>query len=180
MTGYHGTTQHRAEQILSHGFRLSTNPWEWLGDGVYFWQDAPTRAVVWSEEWSKRSVAGTGSLAVLRCRLRLEDCLDLLDVNFNELIRELSEEFLQRLQAEPDAPKLVNYRTGAKRGRHELDAAFFNHLVGRLAKKGLTVGCLRAAISEGEPILPDSPICYRSHVQICIRDLNLIEAIELM
>jgi hypothetical protein len=180
VTGYHGTTQQRAEQILSHGFRLSTNPWEWLGDGVYFWQDAPTRAVVWSEEWSKRSLAGTGDLAVLRCTLRLEDCLDLLDVKFSDVIRELSGDFLQLLQSKPNVPKLVNYRTGAKRGRHELDAAFFNYLVAYLAEKNFAVRCLRAAISEGEPILPGSPICYRSHVQICIRDVNLIDAIDLM
>lgn len=45
--GYHGTTLARADAILENGqFQLSQNPWDWLGDGVYFWQDAPIGPVI--------------------------------------------------------------------------------------------------------------------------------------
>jgi hypothetical protein len=33
-----------ARKIVVSGFRISSNDWDWLGDGVYFFQDAPLRA----------------------------------------------------------------------------------------------------------------------------------------
>ena len=41
VTGYHGTTRRFAEKILRDDFVASVNEWDWLGHGVYFWQDAP-------------------------------------------------------------------------------------------------------------------------------------------
>lgn len=48
--GYHGTTLEAAKKIITDGFRPSSNPWEWLGHGIYFWQDAPNRARDWAKE----------------------------------------------------------------------------------------------------------------------------------
>jgi hypothetical protein len=48
LTGHHGTSRQVAETVLSKGFRASKNPYDWLGDGVYFWQDAPLRAMEWA------------------------------------------------------------------------------------------------------------------------------------
>jgi len=42
VTGYHGTLKAYVDAITTKGFNISTNPWEWLGDGIYFWQDALT------------------------------------------------------------------------------------------------------------------------------------------
>jgi len=42
--GYHGTSQAVAQVILRDGFVVSRNVYEWLGDGVYFFQDSPNRA----------------------------------------------------------------------------------------------------------------------------------------
>lgn len=42
LIGYHGTLKEKAKDILKNGFKLSTskgNKLEWLGDGVYFWED---------------------------------------------------------------------------------------------------------------------------------------------
>ena len=34
--GYHGTSKSRAAKIVSEGFKISKNPYDWLGDGIYF------------------------------------------------------------------------------------------------------------------------------------------------
>ena len=42
LEGYHATTIKRSEIILKDGFKISksnADTWEWLGDGVYFWED---------------------------------------------------------------------------------------------------------------------------------------------
>jgi hypothetical protein len=43
--GYHGTNVQAAQRILSSGFQVSRNEYDWLGDGAYFFQDAPARAL---------------------------------------------------------------------------------------------------------------------------------------
>lgn len=42
LTGYHGTTKEKSESILKQGFEISKSQeqkYEWLGDGIYFWDD---------------------------------------------------------------------------------------------------------------------------------------------
>ena len=42
LTGYHGTTKENSKSILENGFEMSESQidnYEWLGDGVYFWDD---------------------------------------------------------------------------------------------------------------------------------------------
>jgi len=179
--GYHGTLQENVEGILSQGFQLSRNPWEWLGDGVYFWQDAPNRAREWAEEWAARGThQSVEKTAIIQAKLRLENCIDMLDVGWRDALEELSKDFLGRIRKTPEFAKLKNHRIGTRRGRHELDAAFFNYAVGELANTGMRVSSIRAAITEGEPILPDSPLCYKSHVQICILNTSLIEEVHIV
>jgi hypothetical protein len=170
--GYHGTTRARADAILSGGqFRISQNPWEWLGDGVYFWQDAPHRARAWGQQWGCRDGE---EVAVLRAQLRLQACLDLLDTEWADLIWDYAARFETELSKQDI--QLKNYL----RGRHELDAAFFNYLVDAMREQGILIQTVRAAIAEGEVLFEGSPIRRESHVQIAVRDTTLIDSVELV
>lgn len=46
--GYHGTNMDIASAILDTGFKISSNDYDWLGTGIYFFQDAPLRAFQWA------------------------------------------------------------------------------------------------------------------------------------
>ncbi|MGB5637309.1 MAG: hypothetical protein WBM44_25005 [Waterburya sp.] len=46
--GYHGTSLSAAQKIIEQGFNFSINDYDWLGTGVYFFQDAPLRASSWA------------------------------------------------------------------------------------------------------------------------------------
>lgn len=48
--GFHGTSAGAAQRILSTGFEISRNEYDWLGDGAYFFQDAPVRALEWARQ----------------------------------------------------------------------------------------------------------------------------------
>jgi hypothetical protein len=75
--GYYGCSREAAEAILAKDrFLVSTNTYDWLGEGVYFWEYAPYRALEWARE--RYEAHGTES-AVLSATLRLGDCLNLLD-----------------------------------------------------------------------------------------------------
>ena len=57
VTGFHGTSRASAGSILANGFDLSRNEYDWLGEGVYFFQDAPQRALDWARERFGREAA---------------------------------------------------------------------------------------------------------------------------
>jgi hypothetical protein len=64
--GYHGTSRQKANAILSQGFRVSDNDYDWLGEGVYFFQDAPYRAMQWATQQHPQNPA------VIRAVIQLE------------------------------------------------------------------------------------------------------------
>jgi hypothetical protein len=49
--GYHGTDEAVVEDILAGRTQLAPSPrgYDWLGDGIYFWEEDPDRAMWWAE-----------------------------------------------------------------------------------------------------------------------------------
>ena len=166
-TGYHGTHVDYVDSILAQGLRYSTNEWDWLGDGVYFFQDSPLRALEWAEEHHGKSNA-----IVLRATIRLESCVDLLDIAWWPTLRLTHSQFVEREKALP--------KQTATSGAHRLDRAVLNYMVTVLGESGQAVRCLRAAFVEGERLFPASALYSRSHVQIAVRDPLLIEGLTVL
>ena len=167
--GYHGTSRQAAPGVLRDGFRVSRNAYDWLGDRVYFFQDAPNRA----GEWAAQRHGDDG--VVIRSVIRLDDCLDLLDIKAHALLYEAHVSFVQILQ-QYDIP-LPRQTAGA----HRLDRAVVNYAVDFLAQRhGNTARIVRGVFGEGNPVFPGSAILDRAHVQIAVRDASLIEASEIL
>ena len=166
--GYHGTTTHAAASILREGFQISRNAYDWLGDGVYFFQDAPARAWEWATTHHGTEAAVIGAL------IRLEDCMDLLDIQWAPVLAEAHDAFLTQLKrANLPLPRQTS-------GAHRLDRAVINYAVGILAEQGVVIRAVRGAFSEGSPVFPRSALFDLAHVQIAIRDASLIEASRIM
>lgn len=165
--GYHGTSREKAQEIIDRGFNLSTNDYDWLGTGVYFFQDAPGRALAWASE------RYPDSPTVIRSQLVLENSIDLLDIDWYPIIRETYAMFVSGYQkANIPLPRQNPQRSKA----HRLDCAFFNYIVEKIFEsQEETIGSIRAVFNEGDRIYPNSAIYDRSHIQILIRDLSLIE-----
>ena len=53
--GYHGCDLSLVKQLLSAETQLnfSKNTYDWLGHGIYFWENAPFRAMEWAIECAK-------------------------------------------------------------------------------------------------------------------------------
>ncbi len=79
--GYHGTSQERATAILSKGFRASDNDYDWLGTGIYFFQDAPMRAKQWATQQHPQDPA------VIYSHIQLDNCIDLFDIGWQPLLK---------------------------------------------------------------------------------------------
>jgi hypothetical protein len=162
--GYHGTTKQAAESILRDGFKVSRNEYDWLGDGVYFFQDAPLRAWEWANTHCGADAAVIGSV------IRLEDCMDFLDIQWATALSEIYDSFLTFFKRTGMALPIQS--TGA----HRLDRAVINYAIGVLEEeRKMLVRCVRAAFMEGGPVYPNSALFDRAHVQIAVRDIMLIE-----
>lgn len=170
--GYHGTSRQAASTILCNGFRPSDNDYDWLGTGVYFFQDAPERAMQWATEQHPNNPA------VIRSVIRLENCIDLLDINWFPIIREAYSLFVDEYRKiNQPLPSQNPERSKA----HRLDCAYFNYVVQEILEpQGQRIGAIRAIFLEGERVFPTSAIFDLAHVQIAVRDLSLIEESDLI
>ena len=163
--GYHGTTEEAADKLVRENFQLSENSWEWLGHGVYFWQDAPKRAREWARSWLSLRKKYDGPVAVVAAEIDLTDFVDMLDLEGVQRMREVVESFAQQ----DDGSTRVN-----EPPKNYLDCAIFNVATKMLSSEGLQVAGYRACCVEGTRLVENSPIYDRSHVQLAVLDQSTI------
>lgn len=165
--GYHGCAKSRADALLSGRmpvaeWPVSKNRWEWLGQGIYFWEHAPERALRWAEE----RVKGTKEKpAVVGAVIMLREVLDLTDVRFGRVLRDTYRHVSEAYGA---AGKILPENKGKSRA---LDSLILNSLCE--ANPGL-YSVVRAAFEEGEPIFPGSALHEQTHIQLAVRDVRVI------
>ncbi|MDR1158754.1 MAG: hypothetical protein LBK75_10725 [Oscillospiraceae bacterium] len=162
-TGYHGCDGFVADKVLLWGesLHMSTNDYDWLGHGIYFWENNPIRA--W--DWAQRHP----NPAVLGARIKLGRCLDLLQPKCVDTLRRHYEIFLAEMTL-LRAPLPKN----TSGGRH-LDCAVIEHLHRyRLHYGKPPFDSLRCAFEDGEPIFPGSLLRTLTHVQLCVRNHDCI------
>jgi hypothetical protein len=161
--GFHGTDPAVAERLVRGDlavadWRPSTNEYDWLGHGIYFWEFAPERARAWAR---KGGVVGA--------IIRLGTCLDLTDVSHTAILAEAYEGYIARQRRHH---KAIPQNRGKLRN---LDCAVINYAVSELQDKaGQVIQTVRGAFLEGDPIFPGSGILRETHVQIAVRDVSCI------
>lgn len=167
--GYHGTNVESANGILKDGFLPSQREHDWLGEGVYFFQDAPVRALRWAIEHHPGIQP-----AVICSELELDNCLDMLDTVWFEGIQRVFEVLAKRC----DRDGIILPRQTSK--AHRLDCAVLNLTVSQLINQGFHVSSLRAAFVEGDVLYQESALYNLAHVQIAVRDLSVVRRSWLM
>jgi hypothetical protein len=162
IVGHHGTSRQVAETVLSEGFRASQNSYDWLGDGVYFWQDAPLRAMEWAI-----STFGHDAV-VIEATIEVRDFINLLDIEWMSWLTDVHDQYLDELKKSGQPLPVQTDRA------HRLDRAVINFGVSILETSGLRVRGVIGAFREGRPVFTNSALYSHSHVQIAVRDLSLI------
>jgi hypothetical protein len=158
---YHGTSIEKAEVILSSGqFIPSKNDYDWLGHGVYFWENAPLRAF----QWAKQRYRDRG--VVIEANVALGFCLDLTDSRYTSALKQAYER-LRDAYLESSLPLPIN-----KNKANYLDCLVINYLTTYILPECDTV---RAAFLEGDPIYSGSMLRAQSHIQIVVRNMTCIK-----
>ena len=169
--GYHGCTVEIAKRIAEgESFLLSENTWDWLGNGVYFWEDAPFRALEWAQ--LKAEQTGVGP-AVIETKLELGHCLNLLVMEYTVDLDLVSEIIIARA-------KELDLLRNTSSGGHFLDRAVVDALCARVSSIRQPFQTVRGCFPEGDPIYPSSKILKKAHVQIAVRDLSCIKTVRMV
>lgn len=170
VVGYHGCTAEVARRVLAgEPMRVSSNAYDWLGAGVYFWEHAPARA----SEWAVQRFGADA--AVLAADLGLGHCLDLLDPGHFEGLRRAYEAFVERARAE-GLPLPAN-----RDKLHRLDRAVVEYYCHEYAALGgFPFDTVRGCFPEGPPVFEGSRILRETHVQVAVRNPGAIRAVRLL
>jgi hypothetical protein len=171
--GYHGCDETVARMILDGGhLRPSTNPWDWLGHGIYFWERSQARALHWAQEMSKVPDSKIKKPAVIGSLINLGHCLDLADPESSELVTSSYQDYMEWC-AEGGVEPLRN--KGSESKARFLDCAVINHLHDRASRAGLPpFDTVRGFFNEGQPVYPTAGLRSLDHVQVCVRNARSI------
>jgi hypothetical protein len=176
---FHGCDRRVADSVLSGKSKLSasTNTYDWLGTGIYFWEHGPARALEWAEAQARRKGTKIKKPAVLGAIIQLGNCFDLLDVRFT---RELA----AHATALADALNAVGRKLPENQSagmsdfdwlRRDRDCFVLNSIIPHIeTKTGKTYQTVRGVFQEGETAFPGAGIKLKSHIQLAVRDPRAI------
>jgi hypothetical protein len=162
--GYHGCGRHLAREVVfgRQNLKPSTNDYDWLGHGVYFWAADAKRAIEWAQE------GGATDPGVVGAAIDLGHCLHLADRNCLEYLRE-AHAYLTKTCKQRRVP--VPQNGGGFFGNRKLDCAVFETVHDLRRLRGLLpFDTVAAYFVEGEELYAGAAVRALDHVQICVRN----------
>lgn len=180
--GFHGCDKATAEEVFSGKTRLknSTNEWDWLGNGIYFWENNPQRALEYARllvKHPERCSKPVKTPAVIGAVIDLGYCVNLLDEKSIRLVKEANEVYCAMCEAE-NQPAAQNKSGGNSKDlllRYRDCAVIESLHIFREEKKERPFDSVRGIFGEGKPLYDNAGFREKNHIQICIRNPNCIK-----
>lgn len=173
--GFHGCDREIGERLIGKEipFDPGNDDSQWLGSGIYFWQDDPLRALEWAQ--SKQSRGKCNEPFVLGAVIDLGRCLDLQRRENLQLLSEVFQDFQEERRqlslALPENRRAKNDPRPIKVLRY-LDHAVIE-TVHKVAPEPFDT--VLGTFSEGDPVYPGSGILGMTHSQIAVRTISNIK-----
>jgi hypothetical protein len=188
--GFHGCDKSVQQSLLNNSGNItkSEKPYDWLGHGMYFWENNFKRATQWAED--KQARGEIKEAAVIGAVLHLGNCCDFLDSKHIDVLSI----YYDLMKANNEAlgkPLPVNRDTKSDAHKdkllRELDCAlieFMNEQIfsdyhQQVSDNKFTniklFDSTRGMFTEGGEAFPGSNIQQKNHIQICIRNFDCIK-----
>jgi len=188
--GFHGCDKSRQQQLLadSSSIPISEDPFDWLGHGMYFWENNADRALEWAQ--TKQKKGSLKEAAVLGAVIDLGHCCDLLDSAFIKMVAtyySLMELELKEVGKALPVNRDIKSDVHGDKLLRDLDCAtieFMHKQIRTQYKKDISkknysaykmFDSVRGVFPEGGPAYSGSGFSAKSHIQICIRNANCIK-----
>ena len=186
--GFHGTDEETVGRILIDPQKClspSRNDYDWLGDGIYFWENDPVRARSYIEEKFARNklTAEKAGLqyeakkpAVIGAVIDLGLCLNLFDQT--ALVELAAAHNSYQRTMEKNHLELPMNKGGSDRLQRFLDRAVFEwlHMLrGWSPESTPSYDTIRSGFHEGGPVYPGAGFQAKNHIQIAVRQSACIK-----
>lgn len=181
--GFHGLDEKVAMKILTKeiDFKSSTNKYDWLGNGIYFWENNPERALTYAIEDSKRKNSKIKNPFVLGTVIDLVNCFDLLEQKNLEFLAWAYSEFKKSIE-ENNKELPINtsfYKNDFDFKKRELDCAVIRYAHKLAKNEGMEFDSVRAAFWEGKPLYKGTTFMSENHIQLAILNSSCIKGVFL-
>lgn len=179
--GFHGCDKKVALEILNSNdkhLNVSTNDYDWLGEGIYFWLNDPQRAYEWAVQTHKRKPDKISEPYVIGAIIDLGNCLNFCERNSVLLLQKAYKDLsLVMESAGFDICALKNKAPdeGSFSLLRPLDCAVIMHLHSLMKKEGVSFDTVYGYFQEGKEAFPGAGVREKSHIQICVKNLSCIK-----
>ena len=170
--GFHGCEKEVAIKVINgeEDLKFSTNPYDWLGNGMYFWENDYQRALEYAEELRFKEPFVLGGI------LNLGHCLDLASRKGVNILKHSYDNLLK----ESMKTSITNKK--GKRGgiNGDLLLRFLDCAVIEALHEFNEISeiqqydSVKAAFWEGKELYPTAGFREKNHIQICIRNPKCI------
>jgi len=184
--GFHGCEQDTAIKLLTREIKHlkpSANHYDWLGNGIYFWENDPLRAWEFAQDRHARFQPGErGHIkkpSVIGAVIDLGLCLNLTDRRALDEVRQAHELLRQATHA---SGKQLPVNMGKDLGARNLDRAVIEtvHVMRQhtQAPDGTNLApydTVRSPFPEGSPLYDGAGFQSQTHIQIAVRNTDCIK-----
>ena len=180
--GFHGCDVIVRDQLVNStsSFKKSENDYDWLGHGMYFWDNDLERALEFAKFKQEHPQAGKKPIenpSVVGAVINLGLCLDLINASSLQLLKVGYEILIKNLETYGyEIPKNKPLRGGQDLIFRYLDCAVIETLhFSRTEEKLPPFDSVRGVFWEGDDLYENAGFKEKNHVQICIRNPNCIK-----
>lgn len=179
--GFHGCDKSVLDKVLNGDSELnfSENAFDWLGNGIYFWEYSPLRAFEYATQVSqrKKEQSHIHKPAVLGAVIDLGYCLDLIEFKNLQLLKRSFELFKDTCNSYGLA--LSQNKPGGSLNDlllRELDCAVIESIHQTRREDGLKpYDSVKGVFTEGHELYPSAGFKEKNHIQVCIKNPNCIK-----
>ena len=180
---FHGCDESLKAKLLSGEKKLepSKNDYDWLGHGIYFWENDPKRAFEYAESLVNNPVRANLKIetpAVIGAVIDFKRCLNLFDRDALLLVKNAYDVLVSVNKLFGD-PMPQNKKVKGNENDlllRNLDCAVINTLHEMLEQGDeIHYDSVRAPFWEGDELYPNAGFREKNHIQICIRNPKCIK-----
>ena len=173
--GFHGCDRNVGENILAGKSKLqsSENSYDWLGHGMYFWENNPQRALDYAnllKNNPKRSKSNIKTPFAIGAIIDLGHCLNLTEKKSIDVLKQGYDSFVKSCH-------MAQFPIPQNKGllKH-LDCAVINTIHKICEQEGKPpFDSVRGLFLEGEKVYEGAGFFKETHIQICVRNPNCIK-----
>lgn len=180
--GFHGCDESVRDQLVTgkSAFKKSENDYDWLGHGMYFWDNDPERALQFAQFKKEHPQKGKKNIekpSIVGVIINLGFCLDLINSGSLELLKVGYDILVQNIEKSGrELQKNKPLKGGEDLIFRYLDCAVIETLHAFREDNGLeSFDSVRGVFWEGDDLYENAGFKEKNHIQICIRNPNCIK-----